>query len=175
MFLHFFKTSEYYPTIVHFSLSLFSPFTTIMGSFLKQKQQSTETQTVNRLTWGVIEKLHRGNIEHFKVIYMVIFSKLKLLSKIIHALSMSANVCLSCLLLAGNLRYLDNYWWCWIVQSAQRQIKQQPALEQHQFVTTMHAADVKSQMEIPVMEAPKKTVPDLQINVKMMEHVHLVR
>ena len=43
-----------------------------------------------------------------------------------------------------------------------------PALEQRQFVTAMHAADVKRQMEVPVMEAQKETVQDRQINVKVM-------
>ena len=47
--------------------------------------------------------------------------------------------------------------------------------QQHQFVKTMHAPHVKRMMEVPVMEAQKEHVPDLQINVKAMENVNLVR
>ena len=56
-----------------------------MGSLLQQ-QQSTDTQTDQQTDMRGIEKLHRGKIEHFKVIYKVNFSKLKFVSKIIHAI-----------------------------------------------------------------------------------------
>ena len=54
-------------------------------------------------------------------------------------------------------------------------IKSVTQFQQHQFVKTMHAAHVKRMMEVPVMGAQKEHVPDLQINVKAMENVNLVR
>ena len=51
-----------------------------------------------------------------------------------------------------------------------------PALEQRHFVETKHAAHVKRQIkQVPVMEATREHVPDQQIDVKVMEHVNLVR